>query len=585
MIEDKFIPLRSVLERLMIPISVLAIVSLVAEYGFYLSPRMELFVHRLDVIIIWYFVIQALVKILFATNRLTYLKGHWFDYLLVLLVIAETALFIRVTGLKLFGSFLGEKEIIQITKIYIVAFQVSIILSLFSEGLSLNRKIATFHLHPSQVLLGSFLIIIIIGSALLSMPRAVMPGKSLSFLGALFTATSATCVTGLIVVDTGHHFSLMGQLIILMLIQIGGLGLMTYASFFALILRRNISLREKSMLRDMLNYENLGLISKVLASTVLFTFVLEILGALLLFWGMSGEPVSLGRHIYTSIFHSISAFCNAGFSLYSDSFMQYKSNYLVMLTISGLIIVGGLGFPVLVNLMSLRLSSAPGSGRWLKVQSRLVLRITGILLLVGFLFFLFAENNNTLLGLSWSEKLLNAFFQSVTTRTAGFNTVDIGLISIPTVLLFLVLMFIGASPGSTGGGIKTTTIGVLFAGVGSIIRGRKRIEIYKKNIPFAVLNRALVIILYSLSFVFLTTLVLSLTENLPFIDILFETFSAFGTVGLSRGITPLLSDAGKMMIILTMFFGRLGALTISLAITAPKEVYHYEYPPENVMVG
>jgi len=473
---------------------------------------MELFVHRLDVIIIWYFVIQALVKILFATNRLTYLKGHWFDYLLVLLVIAETALFIRVTGLKLFGSFLGEKEIIQITKIYIV-------------------------------------------------------------------------VTGLIVVDTGHHFSLMGQLIILMLIQIGGLGLMTYASFFALILRRNISLREKSMLRDMLNYENLGLISKVLASTVLFTFVLEILGALLLFWGMSGEPVSLGRHIYTSIFHSISAFCNAGFSLYSDSFMQYKSNYLVMLTISGLIIVGGLGFPVLVNLMSLRLSSAPGSGRWLKVQSRLVLRITGILLLVGFLFFLFAENNNTLLGLSWSEKLLNAFFQSVTTRTAGFNTVDIGLISIPTVLLFLVLMFIGASPGSTGGGIKTTTIGVLFAGVGSIIRGRKRIEIYKKNIPFAVLNRALVIILYSLSFVFLTTLVLSLTENLPFIDILFETFSAFGTVGLSRGITPLLSDAGKMMIILTMFFGRLGALTISLAITAPKEVYHYEYPPENVMVG
>jgi trk system potassium uptake protein len=240
---------------------------------------------------------------------------------------------------------------------------------------------------------------------------------------------------------------------------------------------------------------------------------------------------------------------------------------------------------VLLNLLGMRLSSTTGRGKWLTVQSRLVIRISVTLIVVGTVLYLFAENSSTLAGLSLPQKVLNAFFQSVTTRTAGFNTLNIGLITTPTVLFFLLLMFIGASPGSTGGGIKTTTGGILFAGVWSVIRGRNRIELFRKNIPYTVLNRALVIVLFSAAFIFVAVSTLSFKENLPFLDLIFEEFSAFGTVGLSRGITPLLSDIGKLVIITSMFFGRLGALTISLAITAPKETYHYDYPSENVMVG
>ena len=577
--------LITILNKILILISLLAIGSLIAEYGFYLSWEMETFIHRVDIIIVWYFVLQAFIKLFLAEHRWEYFRSHWFDYLLVFFILSETALFINVTGLDLLGKFLRGKEVIQVTKIYIVAFQISIVLSLFSQGAHLNEKIASYRFHPAQVLMGSFLIIILIGTALLSLPRAVKPGNFLAPLDALFTATSATCVTGLVVVDTGQHFSRLGQLIILTLIQIGGLGLMTYASFFALILRRSISLKEKSMIRDMLNYENMGLISRLLSTTILFTFFLEALGAVSLFIGFEGRYANIWERIYSAIFHSVSAFCNAGFSLQSDSFMSFRGNYLVISTLIVLIVLGGLGFPVLLNLSGLRLNPRGNRRKLLTVQTRLVLVLSGALLFAGFVFFLIAEGGNTLYGMDRTERVFNALFQSVTARTAGFNTLNIGLVTTPSLLFFLFLMFVGASPGSTGGGIKTTTFGILFAGVWSVIRGRNRIELFRKNIPFTVLNRALVIILFSGSFIFIALIILNFSENLPFVDLMFEAFSAFGTVGLSRGITPLLSSVGKAVIIVSMFFGRLGALTISLAITAPRETYHYDYPPENVMVG
>ena len=577
--------LAKVLDFLYILVALIAIISLISEYGFYLSQPKLTMLHRLDVVIVWYFVFYGLAKLFLSSKRLTYLKLHWFNYFIILVILLETILFIRVLGFRLFTGFFNGRELIQITKIYIIAFQISIILSIITHATKLNQKIATYQFHPAQILMGSFLAIIIVGTALLMLPKAVTPGNSLSFVDALFTSTSATCVTGLIVVDTGAHFSLLGQLIILLLIQVGGLGIMTYASFFALILRRSISLREKSMIGEMLNYENIGIISKLLISTIIFTLTTEAIGAIFLFIGFGNSISGLGERIYTSIFHAVSAFCNAGFSLFSLSFMNYSGNYLLVITLSILIIIGGLGFPVLVNLFGLKLTSKMYKGKWLTVQSRLVLGISAILILVGSFCFIFLEKDATLGGLNWPEKILNGFFQSVTARTAGFNTVDIGLISTPSVLLLVLLMFIGASPGSTGGGIKTTTFGILFAGVWSVIKGRNRIELFKKNIPFTVINRALVIFMFSLTFIVLVTFILSITEDLPFLDIFFESFSAFGTVGLSRGITPYFSEFGKALITIAMFFGRLGALTISLAITTPKEVYHYNYPTENVMVG
>lgn len=581
----RFPLLVKLLDILFIFIAVLAIVSLAAEYGFYLSPKVQSVLHGTDVIIVWYFVVYAIAKLLLVYDRRAYLKNHWFNYLVVFLVFLETIFFIRLLGFSLFRSFFRGRELIQLTKFYIIGFQISIILSVISQGIKINQKIASFRFHPAQILMGSFLIIILIGTGLLLLPKAVSPGNSLSVVDAIFTSTSATCVTGLIVVDTGSYFSTLGQLIILLLIQVGGLGIMTYASFFALILRRSITLRERSMIGEMLNYENIGLISNLLTSTVLFTLMMETLGTIFLFIGFGDVYSNIGERLYAAIFHSVSAFCNAGFSIFSSNFMEFQGNYIVIITLSILIIIGGLGFPVLVNLIGIKLSSKDIRGKWLSVQSRLVLGISAVLILAGFLFFILLERNATLGEFQWPGKILNALFQSITARTAGFNTIDFGLVSTPTLLFFLFLMFIGASPGSTGGGIKTTTFGVLFAGVWSVVKGRNRIELFKKNIPFTVLNRAFVIFLFSFTFIFLVMLILNITENLPFLDILFEAFSAFGTVGLSRGITPFLSDIGKYVIIFSMFFGRLGALTISLAITAPKEVYHYSYPPENVMVG
>jgi trk system potassium uptake protein TrkH len=329
----------------------------------------------------------------------------------------------------------------------------------------------------------------------------------------------------------------------------------------------------------------MDVIGRLLISTVLFTIIMEATGAILIFLGLAGSGFSFGERLYSGIFHSISAFCNAGFSIYPDNLMSLNQNYLVVTTISWLIIFGGLGFPVILNLLSLRLFSQQTPSKMLSVQTRLVLSISIFLILSGMLFILIAENHNTLLGLSLSDKILNAFFLSVTPRTAGFNTLDISQLAVPTSFFIFLLMFIGASPGSTGGGIKTTTLAVLFAGVWSVIRGRNRMELFKKDIPFMVLNRAIVIFIFSIFFIFLCVLFLTFFEDSPFMDLIFEAVSAFGTVGLSRGVTPFLSAGGKITIIFLMFFGRLGALTISLAVTRPKETYHYTYPSENVMVG
>ena len=581
----QFLVIVRILNGCLLLISLLALISLIAEYGFYLSPQQKAYLHILDILIVWFFVFQALFKFAAAINPWEYIKVRWFDLLLVLFILLQSVLLIGHMGLNFFQEVIQKGEVASITKLYIVAVQVALVFTVILQAVRFNQRISMWRLHPAQILLGSFLIIILLGTGLLLLPRAVQPGYQLSFLDALFTATSATCVTGLIVVDTGSYFSRMGQLIILTLIQIGGLGLMTFSSFFALILRRSISLREKSMLREILNYENMGLIGKLLLYTIVFTFSFELVGAVVLFFGMADVHPDLGMRIYSAVFHSISAFCNAGFSLYSTSLMAFHQNYLVLGTVMVLIVLGGLGFPVLLNLSGMNLRPSTGRKRILSVQSRIVLFVSGGLILLGMGAFLVFESSNTLQGMTWSQRFLHGLFQSITARTAGFNTLEISRLAVPTVLVFLVLMFIGASPGSTGGGIKTTTVSILTAGVFAVIRGKNRLHLFKKNIPFTVLNRALVVFLFSLLFIFVSVVILTVVEQKDFVDLLFEVFSAFGTVGLSRGITPELTAPGKFVIILLMFFGRLGALTISLAITAPREVVHYDYPRENVMVG
>ncbi len=585
MYRQQFLPVVKVLNWLLWVATLVVLTSLIIEFGFYISPREKQWLHRLDLLVVWFFSFQVLVKMAVSRDIWQYLRSRWFDVLLMLLILVQTTFLVRVMGVSLLREYLGGESLIRLTQVYILVIQVLLVLTFVRQLVVINRQVAGFKLHPSKVLLSSFLFIILLGTGLLLLPRSVNSGHHLSWLDALFTATSATCVTGLVVVDTGSFFSTQGQLIILALIQIGGLGIMTYSSFFAYLLRRSVTLREQSLLGEILNVENLSLIRKMLAYTVLVTGLFEFLGALGLYFALGSSYGSSGTRLYSAIFHSISAFCNAGFSLHSDNFVAFQQHWAVMGILMSLIVVGGLGFPVLMNLSGIRLVPGPRHRRQITVHTRLVLLTTAILLGVGMAGFLALEWHGTLSNLPLGGKLMNALFQSVTARTAGFNTVDITVTSVPAVLLLLFLMFVGASPGSTGGGIKTTTFSLLFTMIGAYARGKERIELFRRTIPIETVHRAIVILAFSLMFTFLANLVLVTTEHFNFVDIMFEVFSAYGTVGLSRGITPHLSAIGKAVIIVCMFFGRLGALTIALALASPGKKPRYEYPMENVMVG
>ena len=565
-------------------VGLVAVVSLVTQYGFYISPITEHWLERIDILIVFYFVLQFLLKLAVVPTRAEYIRRHWFEALLVLLIIVRTGLLIHSLGVGTIREYFLDINISAITKVTIVSAQLVLVLSLISSSLKLNRKIASLKFHPAQTLLLSFLVVIVIGTLLLLLPKATAPGKSLNVLDALFTATSATCVTGLIVVDTGTHFSLMGQLIILTLLQIGGLGLMTLSSFLALFFGRGMGIKERVMLQEMMNIDRLGAITRALRLAVTITFLFESVGAVLLFFSWNRPGWSFFDRVYHSVFHAVSAFCNAGFSLNSDSLMSYQSNYPVILIVSLLIIFGGLGFLVITELAGINVVKTPNHNtlRKLSVQTKLVLVMTAILLVFGTVLVLSLQS----LEGSWFHRLANAFFSSVTARTAGFNTVDFSLFSTPLALVIVLLMFIGASPGSTGGGIKTTTVGILIASLTSIITGKNRIVMFKKSVSYTVMNRALVIFAFAILVTGTSVFLLSITEHAPLIDIIFEEISAYGTVGLSRGLTPHLSSWGRMVIILSMFIGRVGALTLAFAITPPKDKQRVEYPQEkSVMVG
>lgn len=561
-----------------------AIFSLVTEYGFYISDIWQSRLARLDILILFFFVLQFLIKIVFTQERLSFLKRHWFESLLTAIIIIRTVVLIRVLGLVAISKFITGVDVGVITKLTIVSAQIIIVLSLISGSLRLNRKIAALKFHPAQTLLLSFLIVIIIGAAFLLLPKATAAGKTLNVLDAFFTSTSAVCVTGLIVVDTGTHFSFFGQMVILILIQIGGLGIMTFSSFLALFFGRGMAVKERVLMQEMLNIDRLGMIGRSLRLAVTLTFLFEAVGAVLLFFSWNRPEWSFSDHVYHSVFHSVSAFCNAGFSLNADSFTGFSHNYAAMTVIMVLIVVGGLGFIVLMNIGGIRIRPLHGRKivrRW-SVQTKVVLLITGILLFSGMLLLLFTQHFS---GTPFN-RFMQALFSSVTARTAGFNTVDFGAFGVPAALLIIVLMFIGASPGSTGGGIKTTTVGILFASLVSIITGKSRIVLFKKSISYTVLNRALVVFAFSIIVISISTFLLTITEHAPLITIFFEEVSAFATVGLSRGLTANLTEWGRVIIILSMFIGRIGALTLAFAITAPKERLRIEYPQEkNVMVG
>jgi trk system potassium uptake protein TrkH len=443
---------------------------------------------------------------------------------------------------------------------------------------------------PARIVFVGFALLIFIGTILLMLPVA-STHERIGFVNALFTSTSAVCVTGLTVVDTGRAFSLFGQAVILMLIQFGGLGIMTMSTLFLMLAGRRPGLTGQILVQDTFTHSRERRISGILKDVVLFTCAIEGLGIVLLFFCFL-QRNDVQTSLYLSIFHSISAFCNAGFSVFSDSFVSYRGNWLLNLVVCFLIVAGGIGFLVLFELKR-KFSLRQGALSRLSLHSKLVLSTTAVLILTGTFLILGMEWKNTLGPLSISNRLMGALFQSITARTAGFNTLSIGNMANETLFFIMLLMFIGASPGSCGGGVKTTSFATLIMLGVSRFRGQDRPQLFKRSISSDSIGKAVSVIMLSAMVICIGIMLLLITElgNVShpssrgkFLELLFEVVSAFGTVGLSTGITAGLTAIGKVILSGIMFVGRLGPLVVGVALSRDT-VSRYYYAEENIMVG
>ena len=442
-------------------------------------------------------------------------------------------------------------------------------------------------LSPERIFILSFAGVILAGTIFFYLPFSST--KGLSFVDALFTAASAVCVTGLAVIDIGQDLTFAGQVMTIILFQVGGLGIITFSAFLFGMMGRGISFKGREIVQSTFLHTPRRDFFVILKSVLIATFIIESIGILLLFIRFS-QDFPFGTAFYHAVYNAISAFNNCGYSLFSDNLVRYQGDIIVNLTVMGLIVTGGIGF-VVIHEVFYRLK---GSERKLSLHTKLVLVTTGILIIGGAILFFFFERNHAIKDMPLLTQILASLFQSITPRTAGFNTVDIGQLTNATVLMMIVLMFIGASPGSTGGGIKTTSATLLTLLIWSKWKGSEEVNIWNRTIPKDLITRTISIIFAAAFAVFLITSVLLLAEaeNLQplqsrhfFVEYLFETTSAFGTVGLSMGVTPKLNDLQKLAVILIMFAGRVGPLTLAFSLARRSTKKGITYAEESVMVG
>ncbi|MBQ6820031.1 MAG: Trk family potassium uptake protein [Clostridium sp.] len=443
---------------------------------------------------------------------------------------------------------------------------------------SFKRKV---NLNGVQILSLGFLTLIIIGAIILSLPISSQSGEATNFLDSIFTSTSAVCVTGLTTLDTSTHWSMFGQTVIMILIEIGGLGFMSFTVLISLILGKKITLRKRLLMQEALNTFSIQGLVRLVKYVLILTVSVQFFGALLLSTQFVPE-YGLYKGLFYCIFHSVSAFCNAGFDLFGTSLLDYSSNNVVILVVSALIIIGGLGFTVLLEIYEFK------GIKKLSLHSKLVI-ITTITLIVGgtLLMFIFEyKNPDTLLNMSIKDKFLNSFFAAVSPRTAGFFSVPTDNMTLAGKFFTIILMLVGGSPGSTAGGLKTVTCGILVLTVISVIRGREDVEVFGRRFTKELVYKAFTIVFIGIFSVIGVTMILSYTEvGATFVDLLYESSSAFATVGLTLGLTPKLSSIGKILIILMMYMGRVGPLTVMLALTKKHKKSGYKYPEGKILIG
>ncbi len=568
-----------------------AFLILISIYGFELDNfTVSLLFDTLD-LIFGLFVISFLLRLLFTFQRWKFIKENPTEStaILIILIHGLINLLVPYTPLEVVLKIVGINNYPNLYRVLFTLFLLFIIGLDFVKAGTTNifKKVS-----PPAFFILSFLALIILGTVMLLLPKMTVEEGSMDILDALFTAASATCVTGLIVVDTPSFFTFQGQVVILFLMQMGGLGMISFATFFAYYIGQGVGIKQQTLIQDFLSSESVLSTQGLIRQIFLFTIFIELMGAFLLYatWDPALEFTDNGQRIFYSVFHSVSAFCNAGFALFPDSFYTetLRFAYFQHLILAGLIIFGGLGFSTLQDLFSPSKLRERLEKPWVdwKLSTKVVIYTSGALIVAGTLVTLLLENENTLAGLHFSEKVIKSFFLSVTARTAGFNTLDTGALKLPTQIFVIFLMFIGASPGSTGGGIKTSTFLLIIVSVIATIRGKESIDLGKRSIQSALFYKALTVFAFASTYNLLGVFLLSIAEpEFEIFDLVFEHVSAFATVGLSTGITSQLSDSGKMLLIFSMFLGRVGTLTLVIALAGKKSQAAVKYPSAHLMVG
>lgn len=560
----------------------LSLCALTLEVGFHYPSSWTPYIRTLNQVIINYLLIYELVSfILTKTTYKEFVVTHKPESIIVVIILLQKFFEKQILSYFQYLNYGADQAALS----YLAIAQIFLILSNLISFLRSRRIYTSKRLNPSLMFFLSFAGIIFIGFLLLSLPKAHR--VDLPSVDILFTVISATCVTGLSTVDVGTTFTFTGHIIILFLIQVGGLGLITLTSFFAIFLAGQASVNDRLMMKDLLSEDALGRVKELIREITLQTFFIESIGSIFLFLTFpENSGLRTDQKIFYSIFHSISAFCNAGFSLFSKNLGEdfIIHDKLFIFVIMFLVLSGGIGFNVISQIQSKLLSWGDTSIK-LTVSTRLSLITSASLLIFGTIGYFLLEQKFTLSDFGLLDQLFHSLFYSVTTRTAGFNILDLGKMGSPVVFFSLLLMWVGASPNSTGGGIKTTTFALAFLQIINFVRGKSKLEVYHRTIAEVSVYRASATIVLSLFVIFGAIFSLLLVETLPFLDLCFEVVSAYGTVGLSRGITGSLSTSSKITICITMFMGRVGVLTTLIALIPKKSSIGIRYPNEYVIVG
>ncbi|TVR79077.1 MAG: ATPase [Chitinophagaceae bacterium] len=539
-----------------------------------------------------FFILNFFIRFLTNYEKKSFIKDHWFEGILILLLIVDVSLGLSSGKYGLFEIVFINLSISDYAR-YLSLFTQSFILILSTlEILKLIRYLLSFKIKPNIAFIISFMILISMGTFLLLLPEMTAPEMTISFTDALFTAVSAATVTGLVVVDTGTYFTLKGQLIIMLLIQFGAIGIISFASFFVYFMKKGIGIKQQTALKEFLNEENLFNTRQLLKKIIKYTLIIEGLGFVCMYflWGNSVEFSSQSERIFFTLFHTISAFCNAGFSLYEDGLMTGNLAYAYVLHIlfAILIFFGSLGFPAIRDLFGVDMLRERLKKPWKRWKTSTIVAVyTSVgLIVISSSLFLFFEWNNSLADKNTFESIISSIFQLTSGRTAGFSTLETGNLTTPVLILIIFNMFIGGSSGSMAGGIKTSTFFIISLGVYSFLRGRKKLEFQKRSFSYDLLNRAFALFFFSFGIIFTGIFLLSYTEtDTDFLAILFETVSATSIVGMSMGITETLSTYGKYIIIGCMFIGRIGPLTLAFSLLSSKAEPNHKYPNTHMMIG